>query len=355
MLEYMKKSVFLFLAMLFLSVSVGHVAHAQHGLALMVQPTTIEKTVDPGQSLEGNLTITNKNGGKQIYFISSRNVEGVNDTGTPTFSTEFIDDPLEAASWLKPEIKSVSLDVNESVQVPYRIEVPENASPGSYAAAFFVTREADAVTESGAGVGFHVASLVLIRVSGEAFEDMMFREFMTGKSFFTKPNVFFSARLENTGTVHQRPRGIIAIQDMFGNDVDTIWFNEGREGAILPHEDRVFSVTWEHDGFVVGRFTAIASVLFGESQNKTITREVSFWVIPVKELAIVFGILATVLLAFVYGVKRYIKNALRQSGHTSQEGKEKMNITFARRLARTAVRLVMLFILLLLVMVALSL
>ncbi len=338
-----------------MSLSVGSTTYAQNGLALMVQPTTIEEVLDPGQSMDGHLTITNKNGGKQIYFISSRNVVDVNDTGTPTFSTEFIDDSLEAGSWLKPEVTSVTLDVNESVQIPYRIEVPENASPGSYAAAFFVTREADSVTESGAGVGFHVASLVLIRVTGEAFEDMMFREFRTGKSFFTQPNVFFSARLENTGTVHQRPRGIIAIKDMFGNDVGSVSFNEGGEGAILPQKERVFETTWEDEGFVIGRFTAIASVLYGESQKKTITREVSFWVIPIRELAIAFGILAVLLLAFVFGVKRYIRNTLKKSGHIQQEGREKKNITFARRLARTAVRLVMLLILLLLVMVALSL
>lgn len=318
--------------------------HAE-GLAVKVQPSLIDETVDPGQVLEGALTITNENGGLQTYFITTRNVNGMSDTGTPSFDDTISDDPLEAASWIQPLQKSVTMDVGESVTVPYRIEVPQNASPGSYFAAFFVTREAEEVLQSGAGVGFHVASLVNLRVSGEVSEDMIFRDFFTKKSFFTKPSVFFTARIDNTGSVHQRPQGIINISDMLGNSVGQVPFNESA-GAILPHYDRVFETTWNHDGFAFGRYKAVASIVYGETQKNTLSKEVTFWVIPLKEVGIVLGSIIAFLLLLSFGVRKYVQNALRKAGRTQQSRKETPNITFARRLMSTITWLIVLLALL---------
>lgn len=320
------------------------------GLSVRVQPSTIEKQIDPGETVEGVITVTNQNGGKQTYFIDTRNVTGMNDTGTPTFSSERSDDPLEAASWITASRELITLDVNESITVPYSITAPENASPGSYFAAFFVTREADKTIESGAGVGFHVASLVNLRVTGEVNEDMLFREFFTEKSFFTQPDVYFKARVDNTGTIHQRPRGIITIRDMFGNEIGKTTFNDS-SGAILPHHDRVFDTTWTYDGFAIGKYTAVASVLFGETEKNTLTKEVSFWVVPIKEIGIIFGIIAFILLMFIFGIKRYIRKALKEAGATQKKVKEQKNITLARRLVRTAIRTLLVLIVLFTVLV----
>lgn len=340
LLMILKKASFLLAVCIFFTS--GQVYAQENGLSLKIQPSTIEERVDTGQVLEGELMVTNENGGRQTYYISTRNVIGMNDTGTPSFSDEHSDDPLEVATWIKPLLDSVTLDVGESIQVPYRIEIPENASPGSYFGAFFVTREAETVTQTGAGVGFHVASLVNLRVNGDANEDILFREFFTNKSFFTKPNVLFTARIDNTGTVHQRPRGFITIKDVFGNDVGSVTFNDNA-GAILPRNDRVFETTWTSDSFALGRYTAIASVLYGDTGKKTVNKEVNFWVVPLRELGIVFGGIVFVLLAFMYGIKRYIRNALSRAGqNVNAETPSSKNISFARRLLRTITRLLVL-------------
>ena len=331
------------------SIATASTLYAQ-GLSVRVQPSTIEEQIDPGETITGSITITNQNGGAQTFFIETRNVTGMNDTGTPTFSNERSDDPLEAASWIEVSKEFVTLDVSESVEVPYQITAPLNASPGSYFGAFFVTREADDTVENGAGVGFHVASLVNLRVTGEVVEDMLFREFFTLKSFFTQPEVFFKTRVENTGTIHQRPRGIITVRDMFDNEVGKTTFNESK-GAILPNHDRVFETTWEHDGIAIGRYTAVASVLFGENEKKTLTREVSFWVIPIKEIGVIFGVIAILLLAFIYGVKRYIRKALKEAGAHASSKKTKEQITFARRLIRTAIRLILVLVVLFILLI----
>ena len=178
------------------------------GLAVKVQPSTIDEKVDPGEILKGNLTITNQSGGHQTYYIGTRNVTGMNDGGTPTFSEIESGDPLEAASWIKPLKKEISMDEGDFVTVPYEIHIPKKASPGSYFAAFFVTRKADKLTESGAGVGFHVAALVNLRVSGVVNEDMTFKEFYTNKSFSTPMATYTEVQKINFGVIYTTNRKI---------------------------------------------------------------------------------------------------------------------------------------------------
>ncbi len=339
--------VFLIGFVLFCTFLSATIVNAQNGLSIKVQPSTIEEKVDPGDVLEGNLTVTNEEGGEQTYYIKTVNISGVDDEGTPTFSEDATETELglEAASWLKPMKDSITIKEKQSGTIPYRIEVPENASPGTHVAAFFVMRKADNVEKNGAGVGFNVATLVNLRVSGRVVEDMLFREFKTDKTFFTRPIVNFESRIDNAGTVHQRPVGIIVINDMFGNEVDQISFN-GNKGAILPRQDRVFKVEWKYDGFTLGRYTAVASISFGENSKRTLTKEISFWIVPVKEVGIAFGVIIFILLVFVFGVRAYIKRALKKAGYSSDAKNKNSNISFAKRLTRTLLWVILLLVLL---------
>jgi hypothetical protein len=314
--------------------------HAQGKLAIQLQPTTIDEKVDPGQSVVGELTITNEAGGTETYYISTRNVLGMEDSGSPIFESEFANDPLEAAAWITPEIDFVELEVGESAVIPYRIDVPPDASPGSYFAAFFVSKEAEETTESGAGVGFHVVSLVNLRVNGEVIEDMLFREFFTDKVIYTKPSIKFTSRVDNDGTIHQRPKGVVVVNDTFGNKVATLYINENG-GAILPTHDRVFETYWVHEGFSLGLYTAHASIGYGESDRRTMTRDVSFWIVPLKEISIVLGILIAMLLGAFFGVRMYIKRVLSRAGHDMTAlKKDSPQLTLARKMRRTILWLI---------------
>jgi len=335
----------LLLSALSLAVLLPASAQAQDGLAVKVQPTTIDETVEPGQTLEGTLRVTNENGGRQTYYINTRDVVGMSDVGRPEFADGTQTDDLSASTWILPSVKEVSIDVGETAEVPYTILVPANASPGSYFAAFFVTREADIATESGAGVGFHVASLVNLRVNGDVIEDIVFRELYTDKVFYTEPAVNLTARLENTGTVHDRPRGIISIIDMLGNEVGYVTLNDSK-GAILPRTERIYETEWAAEGFTFGKYTAIASVSFGETSKQTITREVSFWIVPVREVGYILGGLALFLFVFVLSLRAYIRRALRKAGHDPKAGASTSNVTLARRIVRTLGRLLIVILLL---------
>jgi len=318
---------------------------AQNGVAVKVQPSTVEEALDPGAIAEGELTVTNQNGGRQTYFIGTRNITGMDINGRPDFSDTPSTDPLEAASWIKPLRDSFALEVDESATVPYRIEVPNNASPGSYYAAIFVTREAETTTESGAGVGFNVAALFNIRITGDAIEGLKIAEFYTDNSFYSKPHVLFTTVIENTGTVHQRPKGIVTIVDMLGNEVDKMRVNK-QAGGVMPHMKRSFEETWDNDSFSFGKYTATLSVVYGETSQETLTRKMSFWIVPIKEVGILFGSIALLIICVLYLLRAYVRRQLRKAGHTSVSKQESSEISFARRMARTLTRLLVILLVL---------
>ncbi len=325
---------------------IGGVAYAQDGVGIRIQPSTLDERADPGALIEGALTVTNQDGGKQKYYLAARNIENMDDNGRPVFSTTPASDPMEAAAWIHMSVPDIELEQGASIEVPYRIEIPADASPGSYFAAIFVTREADRVTESGAGVGFQVASLLNLRVNGTALEGIIIREFSTDKAFYTKPEAVFKTRIENTGTVHERPRGIIEISDLFGKKVDQIIMNESA-GGIMPRTDRVFETPWTTEQFTLGRYTASASIVFGDTEKQTITRDTTFWVIPLKEVGMVLGGILLLALFITWGMRRYVRNALARAGHVpSQAQKIAETTSFGKRLMRTVTWLLIILALL---------
>lgn len=316
-------------------------AFAQGGIGIKISPSLVEERVDPGQVLEGSLTVTNENGGTQTFYVQTRDIIDMRESGAPIFADED-DTEKRTAGWIEPLVQSFTLAVGESTQLPYRITVPETAEPGSHSAAIFVTREADPVAESGAGVGFHVASLISLRVSGEVTDDLQLRSFSTLRAFHTTPAVTFEARLENNGNVTQRPQGIISISNMFGKEVGKVDMND-TAGAILPHTERLYTVDWQPDGFMFGRYTAMLSVVYGDLVRKTITRELSVWIVPVKEVGIVLGGVVLLLGALLLALRAYVRKELKRAGHTSTP-RSRAEMTLAQRMSRTVMWIILMIV-----------
>ncbi len=319
------------------AVSLARVPLQAQGLGIKVQPSTIEERLDPGGSVEGVLTITNESDAPQVYKIGTRDVTGMELSGRPNFSDKpGGEDPYAASAWVRPQKDSVPLAAWEAVEVPYRIEVPTDASPGGYFAAIFVTREADGIAESGASVGFHVAALVNLRVNGEVREDLVLKEFSTGRAVHTDLEVEFTARMENTGTVHERPVGIITIADMFGKEAGKVMLNEN-EGAILPRSERLFDTTWKGEGFHVGRYTALLSVTYGNDAKQTVTRSTTFWIVPLRDTAAFAGAIVVALALILLGMRAYVRRQLRRAGYDAQTVRIREQSSFAAKLSRVLV------------------
>lgn len=314
---YLKRSIvpywlLAFLLPLFLWSLTPTVASAQNA-GVRISPAVFEPsgTFDPGSTYDQEVTVTNLNNTEETYFLFTRNISGTRPGGVPVFARDNEPTGYELADWIELERTEVTIPSGESVTVPLTITIPENASPGSHLGSIFVSVEPPEIERSGAAVGYQVANLLSLRVTGDVDIDASIREFSTDKFVYGAQNVNFTARIENAGNIVVKPIGPLEIYNMLGNKVGDVVFNED-QARVIPGEVREFQdINWTGDSLGFGRYEAIISPTYGEAGVvKTMSSTVTFWIIPFQIIGPVLGALAVLLLATFFGVRMYIRRSL---------------------------------------------
>lgn len=309
------------LSLAFFTLTPIHQAHAQAGVS--ISPALIEETLDPGFSKEYTIDIVNLRNIEQTFYITTRNISDVRAGGVPVFARENAEiTGLELADWIQLSETEITLQEGESRSISFVMNVPDEASPGSHFGGVFFSVEAPEMQNSGAGVGYQVANIISIRVSGDINESAGIRQFSTDKFLYGTQDVTFNVRIENTGNVLIRPSGPLEIFNMLGQKVDTVTFNEEQAGVfpkVLNPENpenngiREFVLDWEGTGVGFGRYEVIVSPVYGiEGAKKTMSSTASFWVLPMNIIGPALGVLAVLLLIVFVIVKLYINRTLAQ-------------------------------------------
>lgn len=296
-----------------------HYLHAQQA-GLSISPALIEETLDPGFEKKYSVEIKNINSDSDevTYYLSTRNIADVKAGGIPVFAKDEEETGMELADWIELETKEITLAGGQNTTVNFTMRVPENAAPGSHFGGVFISVDPPEIERSGAAVGYQVANIVSIRVSGDVIEEASIRQFSTDKFLYGTKNVDFSVRIENRGNVLVRPYGPLEITNMLGQKIDSIIFNEN-QNSVFPGRSRDYSISWEGEGTGFGRYEAVISPVYGdEGAKKTISSTVTFWILPMSIIGPALGVLALLLLITFVSVRIYINRTLAQytSGRT---------------------------------------
>lgn len=300
-----------FVLALFLLLATFGQASAQNQSGVGLKPATIEETVEPGVGESYSIEVTNLSSSPQTYYLFTRDIVGVSDGGTPIFADEGQEKTgFEMTEWITLNMQEITLEPEQSGPVEVNIAVPENATPGSHFAGFFVSMTPPRMRSSGAAVGYDVASIISLRVAGDAFANAQIRSFSTDNYIHGESNVNFRARIENKGTILVRPTGPLEIYNMFGKRVALATFNENKAG-VFPFTTREFELKWTDEGPGFGRYQARLSLLYGEQGRlSTISSTLSFWILPMNIIGPALGVLAVLLLVSYIGVRVYIRRSM---------------------------------------------
>lgn len=296
---------------------------------LRIQPSTIEERIDPGETYNGVLRATNLAPELKQFYIIRRDIEGINQEGTPIFS-----DPnqeksgFELTSWITVPDGPIGIAGNETREIPFSITVPKDASPGSHFGGIFLSLEPVKPETIGTGVGFQVGTVVVLRISGDIVEDARIREFVTDKDIYSSPKVKFSTRVENPGNVLVRPRGPIDITDFFGRKVTTLkpLIMNDPDAAVFPKSERTFEVQWEGDKLSFGRYEAVMSLVYGDEARRSVSSATSFWILPLNIILPVFAVLLALVLGIMVFVKLQVRRRLAQMGVQQSAGSPEPHI-----------------------------
>lgn len=312
MLLFLRRHFFIALAAITLVVA-PTVTFAQEA-GVRISPAVIEETLNPGVTVEYTFAVENLTRAAQTFYIFSRNIAGVTDGGAPIFAATDLDvTGYELVDWLSIPVTEINLEEGGKQSIDFTLTIPEDAAPGSHFGGIFVSAEPPDLEESGAAVGYQVANIVSIRVSGEAIETASIRQFSTGKFLYGSQNIDFNVRIENNGNVLVRPSGPLEIRNSLGKKVGEVLFNENRSG-VFPGKTREFDdVQWIGDSVGFGRYEAMLSPVYGDDgARKTMSSTVTFWVLPINIIGPAALVLGVLLLATIIAVKLYIKRMLAQ-------------------------------------------
>jgi len=302
------------LFILFFSFSLDTRAQSSDEAGVNISPALVEpdETLDPGSTHQYSITIKNLNNFTQTFYLSTRDIVDVVDGSTPVFADGTEEKTgMELSSWMKVNVDQITLDAGASQQVDFTITVPPDGTPGSHFGSVFISVDPPDIESNGAAIGYKVANIVAIRVTGDAVTDAVIREFSTKRYFNGSKNIDFTARIENKGNVLVRPIGPVEIKNMLGQKVDTIVFNNEQQGAVFPGRLREFQFNWTGQGTGFGRYEAIISPVYGENGvKKTMSSTVTFWILPMKIIGPALAALAVVLLITFVFVRIYIKRTL---------------------------------------------
>lgn len=332
--KFSKLIIIFLLTVLGYSISPGTVS------AITLSPTRFEIEGNPGETLNYELSIINESQKTEIYYVTYANFEAQGESGDPAFTP-----PLDGlGTWIKASETSVGVGPQEEKKVPFKINIPKDATPGGHFAVVFFGNQPPSTNGSAVGVGSQAGVLILLSVKGEVKQEAGIYDFNTAKKqfFYKTLPVNFEYRLKNDGGDRVKPEGYIRIHNTLFIPTERVDAN-ATSGNVLPGSTRKYNATWieyerlpdylapesffarfwdnaiyEWKNFALGFYTANLRVEYGNDKASDWT---FFFVFPWE-----LTILLIIVLSIVYFVgkkliikyNRYIIEKARNSLNNSK-------------------------------------
>ena len=293
--------------------------------ALTIAPPLMDIEANPGSIIQGTIKLTNDTSEKAQFFSSINRFEAKGEKGEPQFITEEAE-RIGLINWIDITPGPVELSPGESREIPFAINVPQNAEPGGHYAAIFWSTSPPKIRGEGSTVAikYKVGTLVLLKVSGKIVEEGRVIEFNTaGKRIFSHLPIEFFVRFQNAGTIHLIPQGEINIKNIFGRKAGKVLVNE-KGGSVLPDSIRRFEAVWSKKGasmpsrkgffsglknewnnFALGRYRAELNLMYGYESSKMLSTALVFWVIPWRISIVIIVALVILILIARIAIKKY--------------------------------------------------
>lgn len=293
---------------------------AEDGLTLSVTPTLFEMSASPTQTWNSSIKVINNNRQPLTVYAHVVNFAPQGETGEGKFLPVFegSNDGSTLAEWINITGDPIDIEPEQSMAVPFTVQVPQDATPGGHFAAILIgTRPPETDEKIQVITSQIVTSLFFVRIAGDVVEEGNIRAFRTTESFVDVPRANFEVRFENKGNVHLQPQGEIVITNMWGKERGVIPINRQTHfGNVLPNSIRKFEFSWNGEPSFsdIGRYKAALTLSYGDEGKKFVSGELYFYVIPLKTLAIVLGSLFAFIVFVTWAIKAYIRKMLLLAG-----------------------------------------
>lgn len=276
---------------------------AQSGI--QISPVTYNFEINPNESKEFTITLTNLNSADLNYVIEIEDFSQVSDEGAPSFAGTASSADASVTTlkdWISPKKNSDKEGVISPKQIKdivFIATIPKGAEAGGHYAAVFakeVKKNAEGQTEL--GVASRVGTLILVSVPGVVSKTAEISEFKAPKLVWHGP-IDFGMKVKNTGTVHFDSEAKVDAKSWLGKH----YVIDLGKHTIIPNNERKYSGTWQ-SRYPFGRYTLTASATDGNGQPVTTTA--ILWAIPlVIVIPILVGII--ILIWIIIYLRRHVR------------------------------------------------
>lgn len=314
------EKIIILLLIFFCSFILGRPVLAQDAgaLKLSITPPLFKINMDPGETWSSTIKLVNNN-----TFPVTVYAEVLDFKSGAAGGVEFIKDSAggvnkgSLSGWVEINREPVIIEPLQSVELPFFIKLPADASPGGHYAAILAGSKPPEGKAEGSEIKISslLASLLLVRVSGAVVEQGEIREFSVDKNWSGDLSTKLKVVFMNTGNTHLQPAGEIKITNMWGEQRAVIKIDKKSSfGNVLPNSAKEWEFEWLGESAIMdaGRLRAEAVLGYGEEATQTDARALYFWAFALKPTAIVLGIIIFLLLIIVLLIRRYINKSMRQ-------------------------------------------
>jgi len=282
-----------------------------------IGPTQFAIDAAPGETVTRELQLTSAKAEEWDYEVSVEDFEGSNDPEQTVLLQGDKSGRYGARSWFQLEQNSFKLKSGERVFFNVTIKVPENADAGDHYASVLIKalpksspEQKDQTTAPNVQIVSRAGVLFFINVNGAIKQSGELKKFTVDKKKAAGLPIKFNTEFVNDGTVRLQPAGVIEIKNQFGAIVKTI---DVEPFNVLRNSTRGMSYLWEDGGrFLVGKYTATLKLNRGYKDEVDL-KSVTFWILPMKKLALAGGIILLILIVgIVVGRKFKITLKLRK-------------------------------------------
>jgi len=274
----------------------------------MVTPLVFNLDLEKRDIVTKNITLINTSAKQVRVYATVNNVaddgEGIIDQFVQVVES---DQTNTATTWIEITRGRITLQPNETKEIPFTVKMHPNTLPGDYNV-FLSFAEASnrPQAQAKANRGDSPGTIIHISVDQEQNAFLRLENFGVDKFVTKKDTETVKFTLSNPGVVPVNPKGEIIFYNNNGKEISSIPLNTSDTPVPAAGEqDYIMEVPTE---FTMGKYKAFLSVEYGEFLTASVHDTAFFYILPIKTLIIIFFIvliLAVIIALYVH--RRYDK------------------------------------------------
>ncbi|MEI6887155.1 MAG: hypothetical protein WCK31_02860 [bacterium] len=268
-------------------------------ISFSITPLLQEYNIEPSTIIKGSIKVLNETKSDVIFEASAANFTPVGNNGFVNISDD--SNQYSIKNWIRIQTGFTLIKAKSYANFDYFISIPKNIEPGSHWGAITISTTKPAVNPniSQSVTKQAIASLIILKASGNAKEVVNILGASTTQKVFVDPELKLNTTVENQGNVHVKATGYYNLYDVFGNNVKTVSLEERN---VLPEAKRDFASVVKFDG--VGPYRQEFALSYS---GKTIVSTTTFWALNLEKTLSIAGVIVLLLGVYIVFRKRINK------------------------------------------------